>query len=292
MVPANLDLDVLRTLAVAMELGSFARAAERLGRTQSAVSLQMRRLEAQVGQPVLRKQGRGLALTDAGDVLLGYARRMLELNDAALSALKGSALAGTVRVGVHQDFAEAALPAVLARFARAHPAVGIAAQVERNAVLLDRLAHGQLDLALVFGASVAPAPGVTATPVGELPMAWLAARDYARDPDAPLPLIVFEAPCVFRDPALAALERARVAWRIALTSPSLAGLWAAAEAGLGVTVRTRLGLPRALAPLDTGLPTLPRVGLTLHAAADPAPAAARLRDILLEVLADGLGVGE
>ncbi len=285
----NLDMDVLRTLATAIELGSFARAAERLGRTQSAVSLQMRRLEAQVGQPVLRKQGRGLALTDAGDVLLGYARRMLELNDEALTALKGSALAGTVRLGVHQDFAAAWLPAALARFARAYPAVGIAAQVERNAVLLDRLAHGQLDLALVFGVAAATGPGFAATPVVELPMTWLAGRDYAPSERRPLPLILFEAPCVFRDAALAALERARVPWRVVLTSPSLTGLWAAAEAGLGVTIRTPMGLPRALVPIEAGLPALPRVTLTVHTIAEPAPAVVRLREILLDVLDRGLG---
>src|SRR5215468_8536636 len=103
----NLDMDVLRTLATAMELGSFARAAERLGRTQSAVSLQMRRLEAQLGETLLRKQGRGLALTDAGDVVLGYARRILELNDEAVAAARGISVEGSVRFGVPQDFGDA-----------------------------------------------------------------------------------------------------------------------------------------------------------------------------------------
>jgi DNA-binding transcriptional LysR family regulator len=288
MALTNLDMDVLRTLAVAMDLGGFARAAERLGRSQSAISLQMRRLEAQVGQTLFRKQGRGLALTEAGDVVLGYAKRILELNDEALAAVRGGAVAGSVRLGVHQDFAEAWLPAVLSRFARAHPAVHIAAQVERNAVLLDRLGHGQLDLALVFGSALSPGPGYTTTAVAELPMEWIAGRGYARAGDAPLPLVLFEAPCVFRDAALAALERGRVPWRVALTSPSLAGLWAAAGAGLGVTIRTRIGLPPGLAP-QTGLPKLPRVALTLHAIADPSPAVARLREILLDVLAHELG---
>lgn len=281
----NLDMDVLRTLAMAMELGGFARAAERLGRTQSAVSLQMRRLEDQLGQKLFRKQGRTVALTDAGDTVLGYARRILELNDEAVAAVRGAAIAGSVRLGVHQDFAEAWLPAVLTQFVRAHPAVHIAAQVERNAVLVDRLAHGELDLALVFGQSSPYGPGLVAHPVGEVPMAWIAARGYAPPAGVPLPLVMFEPPCVFREASLAALERARVPWRIALTSPSLAGLWAAAGAGLGVTARTRIGLPPGLAPITTGLPALPRVALTLHGIADMPPAVARLREILLEVLA-------
>src|SRR4051794_29863448 len=231
MTLTNLDMDVLRTLAVAMERGSFAQAAARLGRSQSAVSLQMRKLEGQVGQTLFRKAGRGLALTEAGDVVLGYARRILELNDEAVAAVKGLAVAGTVRLGLHQDFAEAWLPSALAAFVRAHPAVHVSAEVERNAVLLERLGQGRLDLALVFGQAPAPGPGITATKIAELPMGWIAARDWQRA-SGPLPLILFEAPCVFRDAALPALERARVPWRLALTSPSLAGLWAAAAAGL------------------------------------------------------------
>jgi DNA-binding transcriptional LysR family regulator len=106
MLLANLDIDVLRTLAVAIDLGGFSKAAERLGRSQSAVSLQMRRLEERVGRPLFRREGRGLALTDAGDVVLGYARQILELNDQAVAAARGIAIGGSVRFGVPQDFGD------------------------------------------------------------------------------------------------------------------------------------------------------------------------------------------
>src|SRR5262249_9249761 len=129
---AHLDMDVLRTLAVAMDLGGFAKAAERLGRSQSAVSLQMRKLEAPVGRKLFRRQGRGLSLTDAGDIVLGYARRILELNDEALAAARGIAIEGLVRFGVPQDFGDTWLPGVLARFARAHSSVMIEARVDRS----------------------------------------------------------------------------------------------------------------------------------------------------------------
>src|ERR1700744_434722 len=109
----NLDMDLLRTLATAMDLGGFARAANRLGRAQSAVSLQMRKLEQQLGVPLLRKQGRGLALTEAGDVVLTYARRILALNDETVTAVRGLDLEGAVRLGLPQDFAEVWLPAAL-----------------------------------------------------------------------------------------------------------------------------------------------------------------------------------
>jgi DNA-binding transcriptional LysR family regulator len=289
MIPVNLDMDVLRTLAVAMELGSFARAAERLGRSQSAVSLQMRKLEQQAGQPLFRKQGRGVALTGAGDVILSYARRMLELNDEAVAAVRGLAVEGSVRLGLPQDVAEARLPATLARFARAHPSVHIEVKVDRNAVLLDHLTHGRLDLALLFsrGGGAAAAPNAPRL-VAQLPIAWIGPRHGGMPRSAPLPLVLFEPPCLFRQAGIAALDAAGIPWRIAFTSPSLSGLWAAVDAGLGITVRTAEGMPErltTLAPAASGLPPLPTVDLRLHAAdSEPSPAVRRLGDILAETM--------
>ena len=117
-LPVNLDMDVLRSFAVGIDLGSFAKAASRLGRSPSAISLQLRKLEDQVGQQLVQKHGRGLVLTEAGEMMLGYARRLLDLNDAAVSALGSPALTGSVRIGLPQDFAETWLPETLGRFAR------------------------------------------------------------------------------------------------------------------------------------------------------------------------------
>ncbi len=284
-MPLNLDLDVLRSLATAIDLGGFARAGEKLGRSQSAISQQMKKLEAQVGQPLLRKQGRGLALTESGELILGYARRMLELNDEALTALNGLSIAGQVRFGLPQDFAEAWLPAALARFRRAHPAMQIEARVDRNVHLVERLQKGELDLALMFGTP--ERPSAETVKVGRLPLSWIGPKDYRRDPDRPVQLALFEPPCRFRQAALAALDRAGIRWQIGFTSPSLAGLWAALDAGLGITVRTPFGLGRNLAVLGaaSGLPELGEIELALHLASSrPSPAVARLRDILLETL--------
>src|SRR5262249_4910773 len=137
MILANLDMDVLRTLAVAMDLGGFAKAADRLGRSQSAVSLQMRKLEDRVGRPLVCRPGRGLSLTDSGEVILDYARRILALNDQALSAARGVAIEGAVRFGVPQDLGDAWLPPILARFTRAYPSVVLEAHVERTGRLLE-----------------------------------------------------------------------------------------------------------------------------------------------------------
>ncbi len=122
------DLDVLRTFATGMELGNFAKAADRLARSTSAVSAQLKKLEEQAGTPIFRKAGRGLALTEAGETMLAYARRLLDLNDEAAVAVQNVELEGWVRLGLQEDFGENLLPDVLGRFARAHPKVRIEAR--------------------------------------------------------------------------------------------------------------------------------------------------------------------
>lgn len=282
------DLDVLRSFAAGIELGSFAKAADRLGRSTSAVSAQLKKLEEQAGTPLLRKAGRGMALTDAGETLLGYARRLLELNDEAAAAVRGVELEGWVRLGLQEDFGETLLPEVLGRFARAHPKVRIEVRIARNAELLERVSTGRLDLALAWEAGAA---GPHAERVLELPMRWIGAAGappVLPTSDEPLSLVVLDAPCLLRTAAIDALDRAGMPWRVAFTSASLAGIWAAVAAGLGVSVRTPLGLPgsvRAMETQEAGLPALPMLDLVLHRAeAAPAPAVARLATLLLQRL--------
>jgi DNA-binding transcriptional LysR family regulator len=286
MLPTNLDMDVLRTFMTGMDLGSFAQAAARLGRSPSAISLQLRKLEEQAGQPLFRKQGRGLSLTDAGETLLSYTRRLLDLNDEALMALRGPAVAGWVRLGLPQDLAETWLPNVLARFTRLHPNVRVQALVDRNAALLDSFGKGDLDLVLAWGEAGQPPHEGHLT---DLPMTWVGPPGgFVRDPREPLPLVAFGPPCIFRQAGVAALDAAGISWRIAFSSPSLSGLWAAVAAGLGVTLRTAHGMPVTLSPLDpeaAGLPMLPHVGLSLRTTSvQSTPAVSRLAAILRETL--------
>jgi len=260
----NLDMDVLRTLLVAQQLGSFSRAADRVGRSQSAVSQQIRKLEQQVGEPLFQKQGRGLALTDAGEVILAYARRILDLNDEAIAAVRGRAAEGQVRFGLPADFAETWLPKALGRFKRTHPAVRVEAVVDRNRRLLERLDKGELDLVLSIGSGTRS----DATMLARLQPVWIGAASSPPGwmPGEPIPLAMYEPPCFFRQRALAALDAAGLPWRIAFTSPSLHGLWAAVEAGLGVTLRTAVGLPATLRVLDAQLPPAaePALPVCLH----------------------------
>ncbi len=282
----NLDMDVLRTLVTAQQLGGFNRAANQIGRSQSAVSQQIRRLEEQTGETLFRKNGRGLALTEAGEVVLAYARRILELNDEAVTAVRGVAVEGTVRFGLPSDLAETWLSMTLGRFKRAHPTVLIEAVVDRNALLLERLDKGQIDLALVFGGEARSDAERLAT----LPMKWIgpATGDRSLISATPLSLVMYAAPCFFRQAGITALDEAGIPWRTAFTSPSLHGLWAAVDAGLGLTLRTAVGLPDSLVVLDerSGLPPVPTIALCLHdAGRGLAPAAKRLKEILIDTLA-------
>jgi DNA-binding transcriptional LysR family regulator len=285
----NLDTDILRTLVAARQLGGFNRAAQQVGRSQSAVSQQIRKLEEQVGQPLFRREGRSLALTEAGDVILSYARRILELNDEAVTAVRGTALGGTIRVGITTDFAESWLPMALGRFKRAHPGVRVEANTDRRAVLIDRLDKGQVDLALLFGGGLRS----DALHLARLPMVWIGSSREKPDwqTGRPLPLAVFNPPCFFRETAIAALDRAGIPWHIAFTSLSLHGIWAAVDAGLGLTVRTMSGLPNHLIALDkkSGLPSLPTIDLSLHdGGRELTSATSRFKEILLETLTANL----
>lgn len=288
----NFDLDALRSFAIGVELGSFARAAERVGRSPSALSAQLRKLEEQAGTALLQKTGRTLTLTEAGETLLSYARRMLSLNDEALLAIGGRALAGTVRLGLLEDFSDHLLPEVLGRFARSHRGVQIEVKVGRNAGLLDDVRGGRLDLALAWHAE---GDAALASPhmevLGRYPLHWIGPAGSGLlpfEPGAALPLVGFEAPCRLRAAATDALDAAGLPWRLVYSSPSLSGVWAAVAAGLGVTVRTRFGLPPTLAPLtaqEHGLPALPPIGLALHRAQRQLPeAAARLHELVREAV--------
>lgn len=258
----NLDLDTLRTLVIAKDFGGYGEAARRLGRTPSAISLQMKRLQEDVGATLFRKEGRGMALTEAGEIALHYGRRMLALNDELLDAIRGASLMDSMRLGFSQDFAETILPAVLSQFTRHYPLVLMEVRIEGNAALVEAVEKGQLDIALVVGHADRP----TATLLGELELVWIAGHEFSARSEEPLPLVLLGPQCAFRKEAIQKLDQAGAPWRISAVSPSLTGLWAAAIGGLGVTVRSLLSLPAKLVwdKKLFGLPPLGAFPVTLH----------------------------
>ncbi|UGQ49177.1 LysR substrate-binding domain-containing protein [Massilia endophytica] len=272
------DLDALRSFSEGMECGSFARAAQRLNKSTSAVSAHLKKLEEQAGAPILRKSGRGLALTEAGEVLLSYARRMLALNDEAAMAVGGTDLEGAVRLGFQEDFSEHLLSDVLGVFGRSHPGVRIEAKIERNAELLEQIQGAALDLALMWHHGQ---QAKDMEVLGEYPLHWIGSREVDLAGETPVPLVVIEAPCRMRSIATEALDRKGIPWRIAVTSPSLGGVWAAVSAGLGITVRSTFGMPASLQVRSEGLPALPSVRLALRRSeAELGPVCQRLHDII------------
>ncbi|VEC01511.1 HTH-type transcriptional regulator gltC [Cedecea lapagei] len=275
----NLDLDVLRTFVTGMTLGSFARAAERLGRSTSAISAQLKKLEEQIGKPVVKKSGRGLVLTPTGEIILSYAKRLLELNDAAMAAVADTQLSGHLRVGFQEDFGEGLLTEALGSFSRTHPSVKIEARIARNTELEFALNHSQLDMALLWQT---PSTSVE-NEIGQIPLHWIGIperiQEYLNN-GQPLPLVTFDAPCILRHRAIEALDAAGLPWRIAFTSSSLNGLWAAARAGLGITPRTQVGKPVDLPVIHT-LPSLPSLGICLQRSSpEPNPVRDCLEDII------------
>ena len=269
----NLPTELLRSFAAIVDSGSMLRATERVFVTQSALSLQMKRLEETLQTPLFHRDGRRLTLTPAGQTLLAFAREILSTNDRAVATLTGDALAGPVRVGLVQDFAETLLSGLLSRFAKLHGEAQLQVRVAGSAELLELLGADRLDVVLCMGAADDPAAMTT------VPMVWLG--DPVLAGLNVLPLAVLEPPCRFRDAALAALEAAGRPYRIVVETPSLSALRAALDSDLCVTCRTDVVLKRAINPSEApSLPPLPSVSFTRHTRNEPHPAVLRLADLI------------
>lgn len=284
-----LDLALLQTLLAFSETGTLARAATRVGRTQSAVSLQMQRLEELVGTALFNREGRGMVLSEAGQAMVRYAQRMLLLNGEAVAHVRGHAVAGSVRLGMSVDFEHTWLPKAMARFGKTHPNIVVELRVDRNSALERAVANRELDIALVFGTDTTP----HGSALGSTAMVWIASADFAWSRGDALPLLLLEQPCFFRSAAITALDAAGIAWRVAVTSPSLGGIWATAAAGIGVTVRSAAAIPAGLVDVGArlGLPSLPSVDVKIlepdgRRSATRASLRGVLQDIVAELLAN------
>lgn len=272
----NLPTTMLRSFVAIVEAGSMLGAAEQVFVTQSALSLQIKRLEELVQQPLFMREGRRLSLTAAGEILLGYARRMLALHDEALDRIATRQFSGPVRIGMVQDFAELLLTGLLARFAEVHDDARIFARVAGTAELEAMIERGQIDLAVGFAAAQ------ETNGIRTAPMRWFG--DEALLGQDVLPLAVLEKPCRFRDAAITALDGAGRPWRIAVETPNLSTLRSAICAGLGITCRTALFI-KDLDPVDEPLlPALPDVSCVLLRNSEIGDAARYLADLAGELV--------
>jgi DNA-binding transcriptional LysR family regulator len=254
MQAADLQLDWLRAFVAVVDAGSLTAAAPHVHRSQSALSMQLKKLEDAIGRPVLARGPRHLELTVTGMELLGYARRLLELHAETLTALHGPLISGRVSLGVPDDYAASYLTPVLRSFATRHAGVEITLVCEQSTTLIPKVQRGELDLALV--SRDRPQRG---TLLFEEPLVWVGAAQHEAWRRDPLPIAVYEAGSTARRGALAALTAQRRAHRIVYNSSSLAGQVAAVESGLAVAVLTRCSVPAGVQILDGkhGLPPLP-----------------------------------
>lgn len=257
----NLDMASLRTFTLIAQGRTFAEAGDAVGRSQSAVSLQIQRLEADIGAPLFVRNRGGVGLTLAGERFLAHAQRMVQLNDYAFGSMSKRS-PQKINFGVTPDFAETVLPEVLTRFQQEYPTAEITLHIDGSKALVEAIGRGEIHLAVALTFDDATNQGL----VTEAPMLWIGRYGFGRRDEQPLPLALFEGPCAFRTAALEALG-SDVPFRLAATSPSLGGILAAVRSGMCVTVRTRHLLQSGLVDLgrDLGLPALPSVSFSYYA---------------------------
>lgn len=257
--------DLLRSFLSVHDSGSFTRAANRVGRTQSAVSLQIKRLEDMLGVRLFQRDTPDLQLTAEGRTLARYARRILALNEEVVAILKSPSVSGRVRLGAPHEYTASLLPDFLGRFAASHPNVMLEVTNDLSQNLLQRQRNGEFDLVVALHEQGALTGG---KPIHSEPLVWFTSADHDCERQTPLPLVVASQPCIYRRRIVGALEQAGRTHRTAYVSSSYDAILAAIRAGLGVTAMARSTVPpdaRVLGDRD-GLAPLGQLDVRLHRA--------------------------
>ncbi len=277
-----LDLELLRSFVSVVDSGGFTRAGERVHRTQSTVSQQIKRLEDDVGQPLLNRTGKDVTPTEAGERLLSYARRLLSLAEEARDVMARPGNEGAVRLGIPEDFAAYRLAKLLATFSRSRPGLRLDVRADQSMYLRRDLERGELDLALLKR-DAGEKGGIAVWPER---VHWVTSKTHPIDSAAirSVPLIGFPAGCLYRARAIHAIESEGRAWHMAYTSSSLAGIQAAVAAGLGLSILSEMAIQsdhRVLTAKD-GFAPIDKTEVALVASPDASPATLRLADRLAE----------
>ncbi|WP_341987518.1 LysR substrate-binding domain-containing protein [Azorhizobium sp. AG788] len=251
-----LDTDHLRTFVAIAETGSFTKAADVVHKTQSAVSMQMKRLEDRVARPLFARDGRASRLTQDGERLLDYARRIVKLNLEAVSVFADDMLSGRVCLGVPDDYADRYLPDIMARFSRTHPSVELTVVCAPSATLNEQISTGAIDLAIITATDIT---GRNAQVIRRERLLWVGSLRHSAHLETPTPLALGQPSCQWRDVAVTRLNSAGRPHRILYSSPNHGAVSAAVLAGLAVSVFPESALRpgmRVLGPAD-GFPPLP-----------------------------------
>jgi len=276
-----LDLALLKSFVSVVDAGGFTRAGERVHRTQSTVSQQIRRLEKDLGQTLLSRKGKHVMLTEAGERLLSYARRLLSLAEEARDVVGRPDHEGAIRLGIPEDFAAYRLAKLLATFWRLHPQLRMDVRADQSLYLKRDLERGDLDLALLKR-DAGEKGGIASWPER---VYWVTSRNHPRNArTGSVPLIGFPPGCLYRSRAIHALESAGRAWHMAYTSSSLAGIQAAVAAGMGLSILSEMAIQadhRVLTAKD-GFGPIDKTVVALVASPDASPATIRLAEKLAE----------
>jgi len=277
MTAPNLDPDLLRAFVAVADQRSFTRAAAMLNRTQSAVSMQIKRLEDRVGAELFNRTKANVDLSPAGEGLLGYARQILNLNEEAIGRLAERKIEGVVRLGVMDDYGICVVPALLAGFLAGYPRIHVEMETGLTASMPARLGEAY-DLVIAMH----PEGRGDGEFLCRERAVWATSASHAVERQEPLPVALYPQGCLFRKWAMEALDAARRPWRLAFVSHSLAAVEAVAAQGLAVTVVKAGTFPPRLRPLSDqdGLPALPAADICLHRSNNLSPAGALLADHL------------
>jgi DNA-binding transcriptional LysR family regulator len=258
---ALLDVDQLRTFIAIAETGSFTKAAEVVNKTQSAVSMQMKRLEERLERPIFARDGRASKLTEDGTRLLDYARRIVKLNVETVAAFSDAELSGRVRLGVPDDYADRYLPEIMARFSRAYPSVELTVICEPSVDLLDRIDANEIDLAIVTNCESKRPSEI----FRRERLLWVTSNRHSTHLEQPVPLALGRPTCAWRRIAVEKLDQIGHPYRLLYSSSNAGAVAAAVLAGLAVSVLPESGLRPGMRVLNAaeGFPELPscRIGL-------------------------------
>ncbi len=258
----NIPIDLLRTFITLVETRSFTEAGERVGRSQSTVSLQIRKLVELCDAPLFSGSGKDISLTQTGRHLADFGRRIIDLNDECMRFLEGKSLAGKIRIGIPSDFAISFLPATLGRFCVDFPEVSLEVTCQMSTSLVRQLGEGKLDIVVALDES---GTSNYLQAVWRDPMVWVGRLSLQVGQLRPLPLVFFTDGCVYRSNVLRALKESNVPYRIAFSSESMAANQSAIEAGLGITALSLHSIPHTMhqLPESSGFPKLPSVNIGL-----------------------------
>jgi DNA-binding transcriptional LysR family regulator len=276
-----LDLDLLRSFVSVVDAGGFTRAGERVHRTQSTVSQQIKRLEDNVGQALLVRDGKDVTPTEAGERLLSYARRLLSLAEEARDVMTRPSDEGAVRLGIPEDFAAYRLAKLLASCTRSRPGLRLHVRADQSLTLKRDLERGELDLAL-FKRDAGEKGGIARWPER---VHWVGSKSHPIDLNtSSLPLIGFPGGCLYRARAIHALESAGRSWHMSYTSSNLSGIQAAVAAGMGLSILSEMAIQsdhRVLTAKE-GFAPIDKTEVALLASPNASPATLRLAERLAE----------